>query len=259
MDFEDHRPALAGAILLALTLGCAPALVGTVTTTPAGPGVQLAPREAGCSVEFHRTRPPDAAYDEIATFHLEGPWADAAAAQDALRARACAVGADAVVVTRDFTRVDAFGTSAMTGTAVSVRTRREERAAVARADAAAPEARAARERGEAEARAREAAAARAVLAAEATVGHEELLRALGAAPAGYLPASARQALAVHAGPHASSPTSATLDAGAAVWAAGDESRGFRRVRLPDGRTGFAEAKALEVHLDAVPALGAATP
>jgi hypothetical protein len=254
MHVEAHRPALAGAVML--TLACAPALSGMVTTTPAGPGLNVAPRDPGCAVEFHRTRPPDAAYDELATFHLDGPWADAAAAQEALRVRACAVGADAVVVTRDFTRVDAFGTSAMTATAVSLRARREERAALARSGVTAREA---HEREQADARGRDAAAAKEVTAAEARAGHEALLRALGPAPAGYVPAAARAALGVHAGPHASSPTFLTLEPGAPVWAAADESRGFRRVRLLDGRTGFAEAKALELHLDAMPALEVAAP
>jgi hypothetical protein len=84
-----------------------------ITVTPSGQNLELAPRKADCVVEFYRTRGPDRRFDEVATLHLDGKNLDAWEAQERLRRRACELGADAVVVTRDYL----LGT--MTGTAVS--------------------------------------------------------------------------------------------------------------------------------------------
>jgi hypothetical protein len=117
------RRTVSAASLLALAACATPY---RVAVTDAGVALVLAPRPADCRVEFYRTKPPERPYDEVSTLHFSGS-ADAAVAQEALRAKACELGADAVIVTRDFVVISgalnptAFtpNQAAMTGTAVS--------------------------------------------------------------------------------------------------------------------------------------------
>jgi hypothetical protein len=105
---------LATAAVSALLGACATA---NITVTASGHALDLAPRKADCVVEFHRTRAPERPFDEIATLHLQGANLDAWEAQEEMRRRACALGADAIVVTRDYMGI---GSSVvMIGTAVS--------------------------------------------------------------------------------------------------------------------------------------------
>ena len=92
-----------------------------VAVTPAGNGLAAAARPPGCDVEFFRTRPPERPYDELGSLHWEGTWMGAAAAQEELRARACALGADAAVVTRDYVPYTQNATGVMTVTAIKYR------------------------------------------------------------------------------------------------------------------------------------------
>lgn len=93
-----HAPVLA---LLAALAACASP--PRVAVAPTGRTVPLAPRAAECPIEFYRAPPADRAFDEIAVLAFEG-WAgdSPAIAQEELRREACALGADAVVVTRDY-------------------------------------------------------------------------------------------------------------------------------------------------------------
>ena len=102
--------------LLALATACS-----HVGVTPAGNGVTAAARSPGCNVEFFRTKPPERPYDELATLHWEGTWKSAEAAQEDLRAQACALGADAVVVTRDYIPYTQNATGVMTVAAIKYR------------------------------------------------------------------------------------------------------------------------------------------
>jgi hypothetical protein len=88
-----------------------------ITVTPSGQGIELAARKPDCVVEFHRVRPPERPFDELATLHLQGGGLDAWEAQEALRRRACTLGADAVVVMRDYMNAGRY--VVMTGSAVS--------------------------------------------------------------------------------------------------------------------------------------------
>lgn len=101
-----------------------------ISVTDAGSGLSLSPRPADCRVEFYRTKSPERAYEEVGTIHFSG-GATPESAQEALRAKACELGADAVIVTRDYIATAggagfALGhavvvpkEAAMTGTAVS--------------------------------------------------------------------------------------------------------------------------------------------
>jgi len=99
---------------VALLIACA-----SVEVTPAGRGLAAKARPADCAVEFLRTKAPDRPYDELAGLHAKGGsnLATAAELQEEMRATACALGADAVIVTRDYIPRSAL----MTGTAVKYR------------------------------------------------------------------------------------------------------------------------------------------
>jgi len=83
----------------ALALGLALAACGSVSVRPSRSGVTASPRPAGCQVEFLRTT-PDRGFDEIAEVYSYYSWV--AEPEDVLREKACELGADAVLVTRDF-------------------------------------------------------------------------------------------------------------------------------------------------------------
>lgn len=90
--------------------------------TRSGNGLALAARPVGCSVEFFRTRAPEQPYDEVATFHWQSTgMAGPDKAQVEMRDKACELGADAVIVNRDFVPGTQHTTAIMTGTAVKYR------------------------------------------------------------------------------------------------------------------------------------------
>ena len=87
--------------LAAALAGCAG---GHVTVLPTGTSPVLYPsRGPDCRVEFYRVKPPDRPCDEIAALNLQGPLQQTVVqAQEAMRKEACGIGADVVVITRDF-------------------------------------------------------------------------------------------------------------------------------------------------------------
>lgn len=75
-----------------------------VVVLPSGTGVTAAPRSSDCKPDFFRTT-PDRPYDELAALHAQGgdTFRDGPGDfQDAVRAKACELGADAVLVTQNF-------------------------------------------------------------------------------------------------------------------------------------------------------------
>jgi hypothetical protein len=90
--------------LVAFLVACS--AIPVVTVVPSGSGVSAPAKDAGCSLPVLRAMPADRPFDELASLHYttEGLFTsgDPAAAQDAIRAKACALGADAVIVTREF-------------------------------------------------------------------------------------------------------------------------------------------------------------
>jgi hypothetical protein len=132
------RPAVAAA-LLALS-GCG----AHVSVTPSGSGTSAPAKPPGCSLPFFRVPPLDQPYDEMATLHYTTrayQAGDPADAQEAIRQKACALGADAVLVTREFAPGVAGGKGSpptMTGTAIKFRAPRPTPAPEDRAKAPKP-------------------------------------------------------------------------------------------------------------------------
>jgi hypothetical protein len=193
----------------ALALGCVTVPGSNVVATPSGPGIEPEPRPVTCKIDFYRTKPPDRAYDEIASLHVEGERR-ADLAQESLRVRACQLGAHAVVVTRDY----AFGT--MTGAAVVYR-------GLTATDAGRPDPVPAK-----------------------PPKPPDPPRALACAKWKLLDARLRQAAAFRDGPDAGASFVNYLDADAEVCAAERATRGFRQVTLEDGRTGYVSEGAIEI-------------
>jgi len=96
----------------ALAAACAPRVnvVGSGKHAPAKP--------SDCTIRFFR-EPPGPIYDELGELRVETPFNSPARAQEAMRERACALGADAVVITQELTDVGNGGV--MVGTALKFR------------------------------------------------------------------------------------------------------------------------------------------
>jgi hypothetical protein len=110
--------------LMALA-GCAGfSTAGRVTVVPSGSGVSAPAKAADCSLAVLRAPPRDQPYDEIASLHytMDLYWpGDPAAAQDAIREHACALGADAVLVTQEFVPGGQKNVPTMAGLAIRFR------------------------------------------------------------------------------------------------------------------------------------------
>jgi hypothetical protein len=89
-------------LLAAFLVSCA----GTVHVSDAGNGVKAPPKPKDCAMPILRTKAPDRPYDEMAALHFGGSGlnqaGDPADAEQALREKACELGADALVATREF-------------------------------------------------------------------------------------------------------------------------------------------------------------
>ena len=99
------RIALAAPMFLAGCLGVG-LTVPRITVVPSGAGVSAPAKATDCSVPVLRVPPKDQPYDELASLHYTTNlfwYGDPAAAQDAFREQACALGADAVLVIQEFT------------------------------------------------------------------------------------------------------------------------------------------------------------
>lgn len=112
------RTLRAGALTAGALLAAACA---SVAVTPAGSGLAAKPKSPDCAIEFFRTKPPDRPYDELAGLHATASYSGAAALQDEMRAQACELGADAVIVNRDFIPSTPSTRALMSGTAVKYR------------------------------------------------------------------------------------------------------------------------------------------
>jgi hypothetical protein len=104
---------LALPICAAVLAACAP----TVRLIQSGP--MQAARRPDCRIDFFRAKQPERAFDEIAVLQYDGRAVDLLALQEVMRKRACAAGADAVVVTREYVAVS--GRASMIGTAIRYR------------------------------------------------------------------------------------------------------------------------------------------
>jgi hypothetical protein len=72
---------------------------GSAAVKPSPSGAKAEPRPPDCTVEFLNNA-PERKYDELG--ELYGYYSREVEPQDVLREKACALGADAVIVTKDF-------------------------------------------------------------------------------------------------------------------------------------------------------------
>jgi hypothetical protein len=102
---DRKRRTVTGALVAFLVTAISSGCVGPqVVVTPSGPGVVATPKPPDCQVEFFRTK-VDRPYDEIAALHAWGGDTFKTGPdyfRDALRAKACELGADALIVTQDY-------------------------------------------------------------------------------------------------------------------------------------------------------------
>jgi len=87
------------AIFLALAVASVPIACGSVSVKPSPSGAKAESRPPDCTVEFLRDA-PEREHDDLGEIYSY--YAHVVAPQDALREKACQLGADAVIVTRDF-------------------------------------------------------------------------------------------------------------------------------------------------------------
>jgi hypothetical protein len=203
---------------LCAVLACA---YGSTVVTPSGAQLSLTPLPPDCRIEFYRTKPPERPFDEIATLHYTArARATIEGAQEAMRKKACASGADAVIVTRDLVL------GSMIGVAISYRDAREKHRidhALRRA------ARADYEKQLADARKEEPGV-----------------------PAGFLPARVLAAAPFFAIADRRSEQRGEIAAGADVWVDPQPSSGWRRVFVRGGKRGWIEDDAIELRLPPEP-------
>jgi len=101
-----------GLVALGMT-GCVP----QVHYSPAVAGILPKPKAQSCRIEFFRSKAPDRPYDELGGLYVEGST-EPEDLQTAMSRRACELGADAVLITRDYTPAVGRMPGTMTGTAV---------------------------------------------------------------------------------------------------------------------------------------------
>jgi len=113
-------PALVVMLLAATALaGCAP----WVTVMPSGTGVGAAPKVRDCRIDFFRTK-VERPYEEFAALRVAGStWDGPEDLQEAMRTKACELGADAVFVTQEFLETETAGVVHRTMNGVAIRYR----------------------------------------------------------------------------------------------------------------------------------------
>lgn len=96
----SHR--LPPVIVLTLAVASAPVACGSgsASVRPSPSGAKAEPRPADCTVQFLRN-PPSRKYDELGEIYGHY-YSREVEPQDVLREKACSLGADAVIVTKDF-------------------------------------------------------------------------------------------------------------------------------------------------------------
>lgn len=105
---------IGGVLAAAALAGCAGMGVKVQRSGPAMP-----PRDPGCAVDFLRA-PPDRPFDEVADLETHVTVVPPEGVEQVLRKPACALGADAVIITKRFV-TNEFGHVLLTGTAIVYR------------------------------------------------------------------------------------------------------------------------------------------
>jgi hypothetical protein len=93
----SHR--LTPAIFLALAVASGPLACGSVSVRPSPTGARAEARPRDCTIEFLRVA-PERTHEQLG--ELYSYYSRVVRPQEVLRERACELGADAVIVTRDF-------------------------------------------------------------------------------------------------------------------------------------------------------------
>jgi hypothetical protein len=93
----SHR--LTPGIFLSLALASGPLACGSVSVKPSPSGATAEARPRDCTVEFLRAA-PERTHEQLG--ELYSYYSHVVQPGDVLREQACALGADAVIVTRDF-------------------------------------------------------------------------------------------------------------------------------------------------------------
>ena len=118
----SHR--LPPAIVLALAVASVPVACGSgsASVKPSPSGAKAESRAPDCAVEFLRNA-PERKYDELGEIY--GYYSREVEPQDVMREKACALGADAVIVTKDFVVSNVQGPDRkfLSGTAIKYPTR----------------------------------------------------------------------------------------------------------------------------------------
>jgi hypothetical protein len=210
-----------------------------VTVTESGLSLALAPRPDDCVIEFYRAALPERPHDEVATLHFRGtPFANPRGAQEKIRQQACALGADAVLVSRDFVPGTQATPSLMTGTAVSYRDARERH----RLDAAQRSAEAARRAQEAAAAARQ----RLADAPRSPSGSGGVATTAADPPKGFVHGIARATALARALPDRLGEERGVIERGSDVWVDPKRTPGWQRVWTPELRVGWVEGDVVEL-------------
>ncbi len=121
MNTQRRKPfrVLAAPALLLLATACAST---SVTVTPAEKPVAAEPKPLNCRIEFYRTSKPEWPYDELATIRIYA-GNDTETEYRTAREQACALGADAVIVTNEPDAYHAVNWTAFLGVAIKFRPR----------------------------------------------------------------------------------------------------------------------------------------
>lgn len=107
--------------LLALA-GCRIKHAPRVVVVPSGSAVSAAARPPGCNLQVLRTAASDRPYDELGSIYYRANLInDPAEANAFIRERACALGADAILVTQEFIPLSRQGPASMSAIAVLFR------------------------------------------------------------------------------------------------------------------------------------------
>lgn len=119
------RPSIVGFAVALVASGCTIIRPALHVTPSRATAESLPGKPPGCPLDFYRTKAPDRPYDEISALHYVAVnGATPVEAQSAIQAKACELGADGVVITRErYMRFGEGGTE-VTATAVVFRSSR---------------------------------------------------------------------------------------------------------------------------------------
>jgi hypothetical protein len=170
-----------------------------------------APRPAGCHVLFFRMKVPDRPFVELATLSFSAVHRSSAQkVNDKVRAKACAIGADALLITQDYQVEESFTDTPQGGRTSTGRSSSMKATAIRWRDRT----------------------------SEAAADADGLVPSVKATTVGATP--------LRSAPDASANVLQILDGGTVLLAAPRGQEGFRLVRVPRGASGYVEEASLNL-------------